>query len=198
MVEVPDFDALYRSDPDPWQVGSSFYEQRKLGVVLACLTRSVYPLAWDPACGTGELAAGLAGRCDLVLATDASPEAVQLTATRCADLAVTVAPLRQPSAPRWPPGVAGPGRLALAVVAEFAYYLPAADRSQFWVLLDAIAAPEGEIAVVHWRHQPHDGFLSGADVNAEAVGWLTEAGWSAAVRHDDRDFVLDVLIRATT
>ena len=30
MVNVPDFDTLYRADPDPWGVASSFYERRKL------------------------------------------------------------------------------------------------------------------------------------------------------------------------
>ena len=40
MVNVPDFDTLYRDDPDPWQVASSFYEQRKRAVLLASLTRA--------------------------------------------------------------------------------------------------------------------------------------------------------------
>ena len=39
MVKVPDFDALYESDPDPFHVRSSFYEQRKIGLVLDCLTK---------------------------------------------------------------------------------------------------------------------------------------------------------------
>ena len=60
MVKVPDFDALYEADPDPFQVRSSFYEQRKIGLVLDCLTKPTYAAAWDPACGVGELAARLA------------------------------------------------------------------------------------------------------------------------------------------
>jgi hypothetical protein len=55
MIDLPDFDALYRDDPDPWQVRSSFYEQRKLDIVLAGLQRPRYRSAWDPACGVGEL-----------------------------------------------------------------------------------------------------------------------------------------------
>ena len=86
MVNVPDFDTLYRADPDPWQVASSFYEQRKRAVVLASLTRARYRSAWDPGCGTGELAVHLATRADSVLATDISGEAVRLTAARCAEL----------------------------------------------------------------------------------------------------------------
>ena len=62
MVKIPDFDALYEADPDPFHVRSSFYEQRKLGLVLDCLTKPTYAAAWDPACGIGEMAARLAPR----------------------------------------------------------------------------------------------------------------------------------------
>lgn len=195
MVDVPDFEALYRADPDPWQVAGSFYEQRKQAVLLACLTRPHYVAAWDPGCGTGELAAALAGRADTVLATDASTEAVRLSADRCADLAaVRTAVLRQPAAPAPAGGTDG---FDLTVVAEFAYYLTAPDRLAFWDAIDASAAPTAEVVIVHWRHHPHDGYLSGLDVTAEGTDRLTRAehGWERRVRHDDRDFVLDVLVR---
>lgn len=192
MVNVPDFDTLYRGDPDPWQVASSFYEQRKRAVLLASLTRATYASAWDPGCGTGELAAQLSERAAAVLATDTSTEAVRLTAARCAELPrVTAQRICQP-------GLPDPRDLGfdLIVVAEFAYYLPAADRAEMWRTISAAAAEEAEIVVIHWRHDPHDAHLSGSDVNAEAVRALTsEPGWRSVVRHDDQDFVLDVLRR---
>ena len=193
MVEVPDFDALYRDDPDPWQVATSFYERRKLDVVLASLTRSSYGAAWDPACGTGALAAELSDRAAVVLATDSSVEAVRLTAARCADQPnVAVGRIAQPGLPELP----GDG-FHLIVVAEFAYYLTAGDRAALWRTLADASAPVAEIVVVHWRHRPHDGYLSGTDVNLEAAERLTtgSGGWYSAVRHDDREFVLDVLLR---
>lgn len=191
MVDVPDFDALYRGDPDPWQVATSHYERRKLDLVLACLTRDAYRAAWDPASGTGELAARLSGRAGTVLATDASVEAVRLTAARCADLPnVAVGRIRQPGLPELPT----PGFDCL-LVAEFAYYLAPDDRAALWAALSAAAAPTAELVLVHWRHRPHDGFLSGRDVNVEALQHLTGSGWYPAVRHDDRDFVLDVVLR---
>lgn len=193
MVKIPDFDSLYRDDPDPWQVASSFYERRKLDVVMASLTEECYRAAWDPACGTGELVARLAGRAGTVLATDSSAEAVRLTAARCAGLApVTVGRIRQPGRPVLPHG-----GFDLVVVAEFAYYLPLDDRAALWDMLTAAAAPAAEIVLVHWRRRPHDGYLSGTDVNLEALRRLLDSGrgWYAAVRHDDREFVLDVVRR---
>ena len=95
----PDFDAKYRADPDPWDVGGSPYEQRKRGVVLAGLRRPRYAGAWDPACGTGHLTADLAGRCDRVVASDASATAARLAAERCAGLAVDVSHRALPEAP---------------------------------------------------------------------------------------------------
>ncbi|HEU5485784.1 MAG TPA: class I SAM-dependent methyltransferase [Microlunatus sp.] len=192
MVDVPDFDALYRDDPDPWRVASSFYERRKLDVVLASLTRESYRTAWDPACGTGELAARLVRRVDTVVATDAAAEAVRLTAARCAELPeVTVGRITQPGLPERPSD-----GFDLIVAAEFAYYLPAEDRVSMWGVVDAAAGRAAELVVVHWRHRPHDAYLSGLDANLEAVERLTTTSdWYAAVRHDDQDFVLDVLLR---
>jgi hypothetical protein len=128
-----------------------------------------------------------------VLATDSSVEAVRLTADRCAGIAgVTVARNRQPGRPDRPAG-----GFDLTVIAEFAYYLTSGDRAGLWALVDELSAPTAEVVVVHWRHRPHDGYLSGTDVNLEATQWLTESGrgWTQSVRHDDRDFVLDVLVR---
>ncbi len=195
MVNVPDFDSLYRDDPDPWQVASSFYEQRKRAVVLASLTRARYRSAWDPGCGTGELAVHLATRADSVLATDISGEAVRLTAARCAELPqVSVGRMRQPCLPG-----SADGGFDLIVIAEFAYYLPAPDRAEMWRAISNAAAEDAEILVIHWRHLPHDAHLSGFDVNGEAVQALTsEPGWQTAVRHVDQDFVLDVLRRGAS
>lgn len=192
MIETPDFDALYRDDPDPWRVASSFYEQRKLSVLLASLTQPTYAAAWDPASGTGALALRLADRAEVVLATDSSAEAVRLTASTCAGLPnVTVRRLRQPESPG-----ESPAGLDLLVVAEFAYYLPPHDRAGLWRVVSDAAATSAEIVVVHWRHRPHDGYLSGADVQIEAIQQLTtQHGWWPSVQHDDRDFVLDVLRR---
>jgi hypothetical protein len=63
VIKVPDFDALYRASSDPWAVSSSFYEQRKLDLVLGVLALPRYARAWDPARGVqAELVAALTSR----------------------------------------------------------------------------------------------------------------------------------------
>ena len=74
MTEIPDFDALVPSRARSWSVRTCPYLQRKLSITLACWNRPRYVAAWDPACGVGELAFGLADRAERVLATDAWPK----------------------------------------------------------------------------------------------------------------------------
>ena len=188
---MPDFDALYRRDADPWQVRSSFYERRKLEIVLASLSSATYAAAWDPACGVGELAARLAERSTRVLATDASAEAVRLTRERCAGLdAITTVGQALPAAP---PGSFPPPDLV--VLSEFLYYLTAADRTASLQMIDAAAAREAELMSLHWRHKPGDAWLSGAETQIEIGQALAASGWQRVVHHEDRDFVLDAFER---
>lgn len=186
-VDVPDFDAIYRADADPWRVRSSFYERRKLEVVLACLAEPTYTAAWDPACGVGELSARLGARADRVLATDASAEAVAISQTRTAEVAgVEVRHQRLPTPPPagWP-------RFDLVALSEFFYYLDAGERAASLTMINAAAADRAELISLHWRHKPHDAYLSGADVQLEISAQLQTMGWQPVLHHEDRAFVLD-------
>lgn len=182
MTDDPDFDALYRRESDPFAVSASWYERRKEDVLVASLTRSRYRLAWDCASGTGHLARRLADRCDRVLATDASPEAVTLTVSLTAGqphIECAVSAL---------PAVPDRGRGAdLTIVAEVLYYLPSPARA---TSIDALAGQAGELVTVHWRHHPHDAHLSGAAVTEELAEVMKAQGWTSVARHDDLDFVL--------
>lgn len=190
-MRPPDFDALYAADEDPWRVRSSWYERRKLEIVLSCLTRPRYARAWDPSSGVGELPLRLAERCDRVLASDTATRAVALTRDRCADRTeIEVRHLTLPEAP--PPPWRG---FDLVVLAEFLYYLGEADRRASVQLLHDLTAERAEVLAVHWRHHPDDAWLSGADVQADIRGQLIGSGWQATVHHEDQDFVLDVLQR---
>jgi hypothetical protein len=189
VVNVPDFEALYQTDADPWQVQSSFYEARKLDLVLACLSRPTYAAAWDPSCGVGELAARLASRAESVLASDASAQAVQLTRRRCRSAAnVTALHLALPDPP---PADAGP--FDLIVLSEFVYYLTDAQRAMALSAVRDMAAERAEVVAVHWRHHPSDAYLSGEQVQDEIVTQFKQWGGQHVIQHDDREFIIDVL-----
>lgn len=185
MVDVPDFDSVYRADPDPWRVRSSFYERRKLEIVLAALAAPTYTQAWDPGCGVGELAARLSRRVASVLATDASAEAVALATERCADLPhVEVARSALPARP-------DRGGFDLVVISEFFYYLLPEVRDESVAMIDSVLAADGELVALHWRPKPHDAFLSGEDVQAEIDTHVRRLGWQPVVQHTDASFQLN-------
>lgn len=188
-IAVPDFDAVYTANQDPYGVASTFYERRKLQIVAAVLAKSEYDAAWDPACGTGHLALELAGRCGSVLATDGSPVAVQIARAHCgADPAITFDTVLLPTAPTTST------RFDLIALAEFMYYLDPDDRAASLSVVERCAAPQSEVVAVHWRHHPHDAHLSGADVQTEIVTHLTRIGWRHHLHLDDPSFVLDTVI----
>jgi SAM-dependent methyltransferase len=188
----PDFDAYYRADPDPWDVGGSFFEQRKRAVVLASLRRARYAGAWDPACGTGHLTADVAARCDRVLASDASPTAALLAAARCAELPVEVSHRALPEPP-----VDGGFAPGLVVLSEVFYYLSDQVRAATVAVVDQRAAPDAEVVAVHWDGAPSDAWLSGRGGQTELVTQLVARGWTRRVHHEDDGFLLDVVTRGS-
>ncbi len=208
MTRTPDFDALYRSDPDPFSVGSSWYERRKIAVVLACLARREYALAWDAAAGTGHLALELSDRCRRVVATDASSVAVaalsEVALEAGSEETVDDSPegacapgfrrltVRQSALPALP----AEARAAdLIIASEVLYYLPHPARA---AAVEMLARLDAEIVTVHWRHHPEDAYLSGEDCTREVDMALTGAGFLRAVLHEDEDFVLSTHLPAST
>ena len=79
---LPDFDAMSGADADPWGFETSWYERRKLSVLLATLPRAPYARAWEPGCGPGVVSSALADRVDELVASDASTAAVALARRR--------------------------------------------------------------------------------------------------------------------
>lgn len=192
MTGPPDFDAYYRADPDPWDVGGSFYEQRKRAVVLASLRRARYDAGWDPACGTGHLTVDLAGRCARVLASDASATAAGIAAERCAGLAVTVGHRALPDPPD-----EETFRPDLVVLSEVFYYLSDQVRAATVALVDRVAAPDAEVVCVHWEGAPDDAWLSGRGAQTELVAQLEARGWTRRIHHEDEEFLFDTVTRGS-
>jgi trans-aconitate methyltransferase len=184
MGTEPDFDAMYDEHPDPWGVETSWYERRKLAVLLACLPHERYATAWEPGSGPGITTAALATRVDHLTASDGSAVAVRLAERRCADLGhVDVRLSTLPDVP-----LTGP--VDLVVVAEFLYYLR--DRDAALESLWRAVAPGGHLASMHWRHLPDDAQLSGEQMQEEVAAFAEQHGARRLVHHLDEDFRLDV------
>ncbi len=183
-VQTPNFDELYRRDQDPWRVQSSWYERRKLAVLMAALPRERYAMVWEPGCGPGFLSSVLAQRADELIASDFSSVAIEQARERCDGLDnVRCVVSELPAVPTH--------RLAdLIVVAEFLYYVKDLEAAldSLWSTL----APGGNLVFMHWAHHPEDAFRSG---RAMHVGIALDASTRDAPRlvsHIDNDFMLDV------
>lgn len=183
-IETPDFEAVYRADPDPWHVATSWYEQRKLAVALACLPRAAYRSAWEPGCGPGLGSAALAGRVESLVATDSSPTVVRLAERRCAEHPhVRFAVSQLPEMPL-------AHQVELVFAAEFLYYireLPAALEA-LWSAVE----PGGHLVFMHWAHRPDDAYRSGPEMHADIAIDAVDRDAVRVVTHADRDFLLDI------
>lgn len=186
---VPDrFEALFARDPDPWGTRTRWYEARKRHVLMAALPHERYARAYEPGCGNGELTAALAARCDEVAASDASPAALDHARRRlCAWPNARLCRLVTPA--EWPDGA-----FDLVVVSELGYYLEEPDLRELARRCARSLAASGVVAACHWRHSASD-FLRGGDAVHRLLA--LHLGLPCAVRHVERDFVLDVWCRDT-
>jgi hypothetical protein len=144
-IPIEDFEARYGRDRDPWGFASRWYEARKYALTLAALPEPRYRRAFEPGCSIGVLTAGLAGRCDYLLAADGVDDALTQARARLRGLDhVELARLVVPG--QWPDGP-----WDLVVVSEIGYYL---DQPDLGCLLDRAAATTaagGTLVAVHWR-----------------------------------------------
>ncbi len=180
----PDFDAMYTADDDPWEVASSWYERRKLEVLLATLPREHYDRAWEPGCGPGLVSTRLADRVGELVASDSSTAAIGLARRR----------LGVPAHVRFVrsqlPEVPLEGTVDLLLVAEFLYYVP--DLPGALDALWSATAPGTQVVFLHWAHRPHDAHRSGPEMHARIYLDSQRRDAVKIVSHTDQDFLLDV------
>ncbi|PZS05115.1 MAG: SAM-dependent methyltransferase [Pseudonocardiales bacterium] len=179
------FDLIHRQ-PDPWSVRTSWYETRKAAILLASLPDATYRLAWEPGCSIGGLTTQLAARCERVVASDASPRALAAAAAATdrlpnVELEVQVLPRDRPNL--------RPGSVDLVVFGEFLYYVPPDDIDAILDIAADLLRTGGDLACIHWRPRPHDGWQSGVEVNGQVAA---DTRWADLVHHVDADFTLDV------
>ncbi len=180
----PDFDAMYAADADPWRVGSSWYERRKLAVLMASLPLEHYASAWEPGCGPGFTSVALSSRVDALVASDSSKVAIEEARRRCRQLRhVQCLQSALPDVP-----LAGPVELVL--VAEFLYYVP--DLGPALDALWSSVERGGHLVAMHWAHHPHDTLVSGPEMQTRLARAARDRGAAKLVTHVDQDFLLDI------
>ncbi len=178
------FDATYARRDDPWGFEDRWYEERKRAVTLAALPDARHGRVLEVGCSIGVLTADLAARSDELLAVDVAPAAVARARERVASaghVRVEVADVTD--------GVPD-GPWDLVVLSEVGYYLSRADLLRTARALRASLAPGGTVVAVHWRHPVADYPLTGDEVHRVLRRALDLA---PLVRHEEADFVLDVL-----
>ncbi|MGM0930103.1 MAG: PIG-L family deacetylase [Actinomycetota bacterium] len=181
------FDRLYRSDPDPWNYLSSWYERRKRAVTLAALPAERYGSALELGCSIGVLTTELAGRCGHLIAMDASEVAVASARARLT--AVDNVELVRAELPHGWPEQATRG-VDLVVVSEMAYYLTRPELQDLLQRIRRALRPGGHLLLCHWLHPVEGWELDGEQVHAIVK---ESTGWDAVVVHRERDFLLEVL-----
>lgn len=180
------FESMYQGSQDPWSLATRWYEHRKYALTVAALPRARYRSAFEPGCSVGELSVRLAERCDRLLCCDRVPAAVATASARLREK--DNARVEQLIVPQqWPDG-----EFDLVVLSEILYYFDDAALGELLSRVGSCLAPDGTLAVVHWRHPVPDHVRSAQEVHdaVRALPWL-----APAARHEEPDFLLDVLVR---
>jgi cyclopropane fatty-acyl-phospholipid synthase-like methyltransferase len=138
------FEALYRTEEDPWEFATSAYEAEKYARTLAVLGAEPIPAALEVGCSIGVLTAQLARRCEHLVATEVSPTALEQARRRCAahaniDFRLTLSN-----------GEALGGPYDLVLLSEVVYFWDDADLAAFAQRFEHALAPGGQVALVHW------------------------------------------------
>lgn len=176
--------SMYARDGDPWHLRSGWYERRKLKLLLACLPKERYRAAFEPGCSVGEVTAGLAGRCDLVIAADFHQDAVAAARQRTANAPnVEVRRLLLPR--QWPQRK----HFDLVVLSEIGYFLTPSAWPQLCGLVAGSLTADATVLACHWR-----GDFAERTLPTDALhGQLDEAlGLPRHTTVADADFVIDV------
>ena len=183
----PYFDALYAASDDPYASRQRWYEARKRAVLLAALPQARYRRAYEPGCGIGELTLALAPRCDALLASDFTVQAVALARERTEALPhVQVARHTLPA--DWPHDAGG---FDLIVLSEVGYFLQRSDMQRVAECCALSLEDGGTLVACDWRPDFAQRSLATKDVH----GILAELGLARLVLHEEDDFVLQLWSR---
>lgn len=177
------FEELYAGRPDPWGFETSDYERRKYAKTIAALGGRRFGDALEVGCSIGVFTLMLSGRCDALLAVDASKRAVDSARERLGDHPnVTV---ERRTLPEEMPA----GGFDLIVASEVLYYLPEATMLRTLGLLEGALLPGGLLVAVHWRGQTKTYPLQGDEAH-RLIRANTALG--PVVSEEEPEYLLDV------
>jgi 2-polyprenyl-3-methyl-5-hydroxy-6-metoxy-1,4-benzoquinol methylase len=138
------FEALYRSNPDPWNFTASSYEQQKYAATLAALGCRRFQKALEVGCSIGVLTERLAARCDQLVGLDFAPSAVAAARARCAPYPqVRIEQMQVPQ--QWPEG-----RFDLILFSEVLYFLDESDLMEICARTRLSILPNGLVLLVNY------------------------------------------------
>ncbi|MDR6521043.1 class I SAM-dependent DNA methyltransferase [Variovorax atrisoli] len=180
----PYFDGMYAASEDPYAVRQRWYEIRKRALLLAALPQPRYRRAYEPGCGTGELTQALSQRCDHLLASDFSPQAVEI-ACRSTRALTNVQVVQHILPAQWPRDA---GRFDLIVLSEVGYFLDRDEMRRVAECCQASLEADGTLVACDWRPDFDERRLSTDEVHAA----LAALGLPRLVFHEEDDFVLQV------
>jgi len=181
-----DFEALYRSDPDPWGYTSRRYEREKYRATLAACGPGPFRRALELGGSIGVFSALLAPRCDSLTTIDGSPTAVAAARRRLASH-----PNANAIVGRIPAAI--PSRsYDLVLASEILYYLtPAALSGTLAALRELLVGGGRLVATVTGVEGPERPFTAEqVHERLRHEAWL-ELADSASTG----DYLLDVLAR---
>jgi trans-aconitate methyltransferase len=185
-MSTADFEALYRSDPDPWGYTSSAYERDKYAATLAACGPGPFRRALELGGSIGVFSALLAPRCEILTTIDAAPTAVGAARRRLARFPHVNA--LQGTIPKAIPGQG----YDLVVASEILYYLTPHQLAATLALLERLTDPGARLVAVHWRPAGPDRPFTAAEVHdALRRQRFLETTQSGATD----DYLLDVLER---
>jgi SAM-dependent methyltransferase len=185
-MTLSEFEARYRTDPDPWGYTTSAYERDKYAATLAACGPGPFAHALELGASIGVFTSLLAPRCRYLTTVDAAPTAVALARARLAD-----APGVQILEGAIPDAIPD-GPYDLVVASEILYYLTAGELDATLDRLSEQTRPGARVVAVHWRPDGPERPLTADCVHATLRGqpWL-----QARRRADTDDYRLDVLER---
>ncbi len=177
------FDRLFADNPDPWDIDTSEYERGKRESVLAALGERRFARLLEVGCAGGALTECLASCADLIVALDASTEALELSRRRlCRVDNVELVAAEVPS--YWPEG-----QFDAIILSEVLYFLSTDEIRTVSRLAHASLTADGLCLMVNWTG-PNDLPVDG-DTAADL--FLAAAPWRVTMARREECYRLDLL-----